>query len=267
MSTERPPDEDLDLEGLGLVVGLVALVFANRAAAALIVLFTHRRPVESSTYWLLHVGLAGLISLGMGLYLRHKAALVCSLHYLIRRATPMPAQLVNDHDDVWLEGRLRCEPLSPDGVPEVVCAWFRQVTEQRDRNWLERWLAEPDKMLEEKDPLAMALMAKYNNVPMPNMQLNEIEVQAILEHMEEASNRIEKHVKTAVKGSPDGMSVTTWLPFPLAIAAGDQAVLVAGCDRQLTTCKDKFRNLVNFGGFAAFAPNTDQVFEIPKQTS
>ncbi|HEX9768445.1 MAG TPA: DUF2163 domain-containing protein [Kiloniellales bacterium] len=86
-----------------------------------------------------------------------------------------------------------------------------------------------------------------------------------------ANAGIERHVKSDVTpspvGSPPQRLVTCWLNFPLAIAAGDQAVLIAGCDRQLATCKDKFRNLDNFGGFAIFAPNTDEVFKIPKQTS
>lgn len=61
------------------------------------------------------------------------------------------------------------------------------VTLKRDKKWLVRWLAEPDKMLEEKDPLAMALLAQYNNVPMPNLRLNDFEIQALLEYIEETS--------------------------------------------------------------------------------
>lgn len=67
------------------------------------------------------------------------------------------------------------------------------VTRKRDRAWLTRWLAEPDKMLAEKDPLAMALLAEYNNVPMPNLRLNDAEVQALLTYIEEESHRKEHH--------------------------------------------------------------------------
>lgn len=68
------------------------------------------------------------------------------------------------------------EPIGPD---------LLGVTLKRDRKWLVRWLAEPDKMLEEKDPLAMALLAQYNNVPMPNLRLNELEIQDLLSYIEE----------------------------------------------------------------------------------
>lgn len=79
-----------------------------------------------------------------------------------------------------------------------------KVTERRDRAWLERWLAAPDAMLEEKDPLAMALLAQYNDVPMPNMQLNPIELQAVIEHLEEESAEIAKHVAMGHRRDPLG---------------------------------------------------------------
>ena len=58
------------------------------------------------------------------------------------------------------------------------------VTRKRDRAWLTRWLAEPDKMLAEKDPLAMALLAEYDNVAMPNLRLGDVEIQALLTYIE-----------------------------------------------------------------------------------
>jgi len=77
-----------------------------------------------------------------------------------------------------------------------------QVVERRDRAWLERWLAEPDAMLAEKDPLAMALLARYNDVPMPNMQLNAVEVEAVIEHLEEASAEIARHAAMGHRRDP-----------------------------------------------------------------
>lgn len=68
------------------------------------------------------------------------------------------------------------------------------VTRKRDRAWLTRWLAEPDKMLAEKDPLAMDLLAAYGNVPMPNLRLDGADIQALLVYIAEESSR---------KGVPD----------------------------------------------------------------
>ena len=67
--------------------------------------------------------------------------------------------------------RTRCSACHTIGVKDVAAAEkaalgpdLLGVTQKRDRAWLIRWMAEPDKMLAEKDPLAMALLAEYNNV-------------------------------------------------------------------------------------------------------
>ncbi len=65
------------------------------------------------------------------------------------------------------------------------------VVRKRDRAWLERFVAEPDKMIEEKDPLALSLLARYNNIPMPNLRLGELEISALLTYLEEETARIE----------------------------------------------------------------------------
>jgi hypothetical protein len=44
-------------------------------------------------------------------------------------------------------------------------------------------LKEPDKMLEEGDPLATALKAQYRNLPMPNFGFGDKEVDALIEFM------------------------------------------------------------------------------------
>ncbi len=39
-------------------------------------------------------------------------------------------------------------------------------------------------MRAEGDPIATALFAKYNNVPMPNLRLSSIEIAALLSYLE-----------------------------------------------------------------------------------
>ncbi len=58
------------------------------------------------------------------------------------------------------------------------------VTRQRDMRWLLDWLKSPDQMLESKDPIAMALYKKYNNLAMPNMRLNKEDADAVLDYIE-----------------------------------------------------------------------------------
>ncbi|MEE9383863.1 MAG: copper chaperone PCu(A)C [Nannocystaceae bacterium] len=64
------------------------------------------------------------------------------------------------------------------------------VTEKRDPKWLARWLAEPDKMLAERDPTAMELYARYNKVAMPNMRLGKRDVADVMKFMRTESQRL-----------------------------------------------------------------------------
>jgi protein SCO1/2 len=93
--------------------------------------------------------------------------------------------------------RTRCASCHTIGKGDVVELAERRigpdlydVTRQRDRKWLARWLAEPDKMLAEKDPLATSLLARYKNIPMPNLQLNEADVIQLLGYIDQESRRI-----------------------------------------------------------------------------
>lgn len=69
-------------------------------------------------------------------------------------------------------------PLGPD---------LLGVTERRDPVWLARWLKEPDRMLAEKDSIAVELFARYNQLPMPNLGLNDVDVAALMQYMASAS--------------------------------------------------------------------------------
>ena len=65
------------------------------------------------------------------------------------------------------------------------------VSKIRDPKWLTRWLKEPDVMLAEKDPIAMALKAKYK-VVMPNFSLSEFDVKNIIQYIENETIRLEE---------------------------------------------------------------------------
>ena len=94
--------------------------------------------------------------------------------------------------------RTRCSACHTIGAPQAagekrIGPDLTGVTKKRDRAWLTRWLAEPDKMIAEKDPLALALLAAYSDIPMPNLRLSAVEIEALLIHIEEESHRVEHH--------------------------------------------------------------------------
>jgi uncharacterized phage protein (TIGR02218 family) len=55
---------------------------------------------------------------------------------------------------------------------------------------------------------------------------------------------------------------TLYRPFPFAMAVGDPYRALAGDDKTATTCRDRFQNLLNFGGFP-FIPGAAAVFSSP----
>jgi protein SCO1/2 len=59
------------------------------------------------------------------------------------------------------------------------------VTERRDREWLRRFITAPDKMNDAGDPIALALRAEYRQVRMPNLKLNDADVSAVIDYLDE----------------------------------------------------------------------------------
>ena len=78
------------------------------------------------------------------------------------------------------------------------------VTGKRDRAWLARWLENPEQMLAEKDPIALAIYSEYDEVLMPNLQLSEVEVNALLEYMAAESRRVQQTATSAASAHPPG---------------------------------------------------------------
>jgi len=57
------------------------------------------------------------------------------------------------------------------------------VTKNRSKEWLARWLKEPEKMLQ-TDEHAKAMLKEYNNIPMPNQSLTDAEIRQFLKYFE-----------------------------------------------------------------------------------
>lgn len=65
------------------------------------------------------------------------------------------------------------------------------VHQRRDPQWLRRWLAEPDKMLAEDDPVATALYAQFK-VIMPNFRLDRNEIEALIDYIASETERLRR---------------------------------------------------------------------------
>jgi copper(I)-binding protein len=72
------------------------------------------------------------------------------------------------------------------------------VTRRRDPQWLLDWLKAPDQMLNNKDPIAVALYEQYNKLAMPNMRLDYLADEANRILGEEQLESIETPVQAAI---------------------------------------------------------------------
>jgi protein SCO1/2 len=79
--------------------------------------------------------------------------------------------------------RTRCQACHTIGGGDRLGPDLANVVTSRPREWLRRWLKEPDKMLEEGDPVATALKAQFRNLPMPNFSFGDKEVDSLIEYM------------------------------------------------------------------------------------
>jgi mono/diheme cytochrome c family protein len=63
------------------------------------------------------------------------------------------------------------------------------VTRNRDAKWLNRWIREPDRLLAEKDPIALQLYEQFERIPMPNLRLDEQAAQSIIDFLSDETER------------------------------------------------------------------------------
>lgn len=79
--------------------------------------------------------------------------------------------------------RTRCDSCHTIGGGDRLGPDLAGSASSRPHAWLMRWLKEPDKMLAEGDPVALAMKARYRNLPMPNLGLNDVDAAALIEFM------------------------------------------------------------------------------------
>jgi protein SCO1 len=89
-----------------------------------------------------------------------------------------------------------CAPCHTIGVGDRVGPDLRGVTDRRDRGWLENFIRHPDTMRAQRDPDAMALVAKYPGARMPALGLGEIDANDLISYLQSETNRLD-HVQDA----------------------------------------------------------------------
>lgn len=116
------------------------------------------------------------------------------------------------------------------------------VVDRRDPAWLRRWIAEPDAMLAEKDPIAMELYEQWSRVPMPNLRLEQKEVDAILGYMKSESDYIaaERARKAEAERAASEEAAAYDMDYDLSYDEGESE----GSEEKKLPCCEKRNDLV-----------------------
>jgi len=85
--------------------------------------------------------------------------------------------------------KTRCASCHTVGGGEGLGPDLLGVTARRDPDWLVRWIREPDQMIEEGDPLALKLYREYRELAMPNLRLEDEEVEALVRYLTEVDKK------------------------------------------------------------------------------
>ena len=93
----------------------------------------------------------------------------------------------------------RCAACHTIGNGDKVGPDLLGVTNVRERAWLMKIIADPIKLLDEKDPLATALFKKYNEIRMPKMGLQDEDVNVLIDFMKTQSARVAKPANAATQ--------------------------------------------------------------------
>lgn len=71
------------------------------------------------------------------------------------------------------------------------------VPTAREHAWLLRFITQPDKMLKENDPTAIALFKRFNKVNMPNLRLTEKDAESLINYINSRTTALNAKVEQA----------------------------------------------------------------------
>jgi len=83
-----------------------------------------------------------------------------------------------------------CAPCHTVGVGDRAGPDLRDVTSRRDHDWLTKFIMDPYKMRAQKDPAALALIAKYPGVLMPRLGITENDAADLISYLDAQSARL-----------------------------------------------------------------------------
>jgi|TARA_B100002003_G_C14041355_1_gene501769 mono/diheme cytochrome c family protein len=91
----------------------------------------------------------------------------------------------------------KCAACHTIGKGKLVGPDLAGVTARREAGWLKRQIKEPDRLIEEKDPIALQLLQEAEDVEMPPPEISDEEVMAVIAYLKSTEK-----LKNVVVGVP-----------------------------------------------------------------
>ncbi len=105
--------------------------------------------------------------------------------------------------------RKSCAACHTIGKGEALGPDLQGVTTRRDMDWLRRFIKAPDRMLEQRDPIAVELFTRHNQVRMPNLHLSDEDVEALIHFLEQQGTPPAGQSESSPPLPPSGGSLAT----------------------------------------------------------
>jgi len=94
-----------------------------------------------------------------------------------------------------------CAPCHTIGVGDRVGPDLRGAAERRQQAWLTRFIKTPEKVLAEKDPVALSLAEKFPGVRMPDLGLSEIDAGDLISYIKTQTSHLADGAQDATVGA------------------------------------------------------------------
>jgi mono/diheme cytochrome c family protein len=93
--------------------------------------------------------------------------------------------------EIFQENCAACHTI---GKGKLVGPDLAGVTSRREGNWLKRQIKEPEKLIDEKDPIALQLLKEAGDVPMATLELSDADVAAVISYLKSTEQQADVEV-------------------------------------------------------------------------
>jgi len=128
------------------------------------------------------------LAVALGYSLHNNKVMPGGKHEGYEKAKPLPN--ISKSEEFF---RYRCSSCHSLGKEDGLGPGLAGVTAKREHAWLKRWLIEPNKMLTEKDPIAIDLYNRFNKVQMPNLRLTDDDAEGLILYLQ-STDKAPAHV-------------------------------------------------------------------------